>query len=154
MHLIRASIHDLARSESMGVPHEDLLLRLQAHSIMGNGVLTAAACAVGSAESIIGEALAVELEAAGFATVAWLEALLCSHRRRSLLVQNTSGLGKRLLKIAYSSHFVHNRVITMHLESLLERLINARVLNISTIFKAFALKLLKALIRQDSFVES
>ena len=154
LHLIRASIHDLARTESMWVPHEDLLLRLQAHSIVGNGVLTAAACAVGSAKSIIGEAFAVELEATRFATVAWLEALLCSYRRRGLLVQNTSGLGKRLLKIAYCSHFVHNRVIAVHLECMLERLINARVLNISSIFKAFTLKLLKALIRQDSFVES
>ena len=145
----------------MWVPHEDLLLGLKAHTIELDRVLTATACAVRATEAIVGKALAVELEAARFAAIARLETLLLAQGRGIvLMIESAVRLGsKSLLEIGHGSHIVHNRIIAMHLERLLERLINALVqmsvlgVALASMIVTLTLKLLQALIRHDCFVE-
>jgi hypothetical protein len=59
----------------MRVAHQDLLLRLQSNLIVLSRVVTADTCTSRPTESIISKALAVELETATLATVAWLISL-------------------------------------------------------------------------------
>ena len=60
----------------MRVSHQNLLFGLQAHRVVLQRVVAANACAVGTAEPVVGEALAVEFEAARLAAIAWLMDLL------------------------------------------------------------------------------
>ena len=118
----------------MGIPHKNLLLGLETHLVVLGGVVAADAGASGTAESIVCEALAVQLEASRFATVAWLMLLdrLLLHWLE--LVDKAAGL--RALCPAMLVQVVHRvfkvgdsvviRVTALELESLSERLLHGR----------------------------
>ena len=71
----RRGINDLAAAEGVRIAHQNLLLRLQPDGVMLLRIVAVAAGALRPAEAIVGEALAVELEAARLAAVAGLVAL-------------------------------------------------------------------------------
>ena len=65
-------LHNLALPESVRITHQDLLFGLQSHLVELCRVIAAYAGAGRATVSVIGEAFAIELEAAAFATIAGL----------------------------------------------------------------------------------
>ena len=70
--LIARLLHDLALPESVRISHQDLLFGLQSHLVELCRVVAADAGAGRATVSVIGEAFAIELEAAALTTVAGL----------------------------------------------------------------------------------
>ena len=65
-------LHDLALPESVWITHQNLLFGLQSHLVELCRVVAADAGAGRATVSVIGEAFAIELEAAALTTVAGL----------------------------------------------------------------------------------
>ena len=70
--IARQLLHNLTLPESVWISHQDLLFGLQSHLVELCRVVAADAGAGRATVSVIGKALAVELEAAAFTTVAGL----------------------------------------------------------------------------------
>ena len=121
----------------MRIAHQNLLLCLQSNGVVLLRIVAVAAGALRSAEAIVREALAVELEAARLAAVAWLVAL----RRELLLEGKLSGrlgmarsvcvvekplcLSQRVF-IACHGVLFHAYVVVVHLQSLSKGVVDRR----------------------------
>ena len=134
----RLSIDDLAVAEGVRVAHQDLLLSLQADGVVRLRVVAVAAGALGPAEPVVGEALAVELEAARLAAVARLVGLLhlALGGLRLSLEGQLGGLGLRGVEepgsvgkgvfIAGARLLLHGHVAVVHLQSLGKGVVDRR----------------------------
>lgn len=101
----------------MRIAHQDLLFCLQAHLVEGRSVIAIAASALGTAEPVVREALAVEFQTARLAAIAGL-VLTRGHLR--LLRRVPHRLHQRILEGSVRV-FLHVYIVAVDVNCLRER---------------------------------